>query len=284
MDLGIRNKICLAFRNNWGLKVNIRYWLYLQYCRFFSNLPTFSKSEKEQAQQAHQQGVAKIGVVNVAALSQKVSEKFSAISLSQGLGSLPREEVKALAEPIFHALKSLESSVCAYYKSSFKVNWIDIQKIEPGVQPKGSSFSYHIDDSPYSIVKIFIYLTDTYEDNGAFRAFNYAWTDQFLKKGLLKSSQPGEMRDSCQSIISKEDEKFWNVIEGPAGTAFIFDNNLAHKGTLPNRGCRMHISMEIMPSTQPLTLQAIMKACENIPSDNYSPKPFLAGTEEVLAR
>lgn len=278
MDL--KNRIGLLFRNNWGIKINMVYWLHLQYCRLFSKTVAFSKREKEQAKQAWQQGYAKIGIANVIELNRKVAEKFEAIPLVNGYAALSRAEVQELAEQIFYVIKELAPSVCAYYKSSFKINWIDIQKIEPGVQPKGSSFSYHIDDSPYSIAKIFIYLTDTYRDNGAFRAFNYAWTDKFLRKGLLKSSQPGEVRNRCQTIISEEDEKFLNVIEGQSGAAFIFDNNLAHKGTLPIQGCRMHISMEIMPSIQPLTVEEIRKACSKIPKDNYSPKPFLQGVSE----
>lgn len=272
--MDIRQKIALYFKNNWGLKVNLRYWLHYQYCRLFSPIRSFSQEEKAAAQTAWKEGVAKIGTADVQNLATTVSAEFDKIILLHGCGALDRGTIKALAEPLYDVIKQIEHAICAYYKSSFRVNWIDVQKIVPGVQPKGSSFSYHIDDSPYTLAKVFIYLTDTYANNGAFRAFNYAWTDKFLRKGLLKSTQPGEVRDACQNIISKEDERSLQVIEGVKGTAFIFDNNLAHKGTLPLEGCRMHISMEIMPSTKPLTLADFKEACSRIPADNYSPEPF----------
>lgn len=282
--MDIRRKIASLFRNNWGIKVNLHYWLYWQYCKLGSKSLHFFKKDKEIAKAAWMQGVAKIGLADIDELSQIVAEKFEGKELLNGCGSLSRTDVINAAELIYRAVKQVEKPVFAYYKSYFKINWVDIQKIVPGVQPKGSSFSYHIDDSPFSISKIFIYLTDTYADNGAFRAFNYEWTDKFLRQGLLKSSQPGEVRDACQKIVSKEDEAALSVIEGERGTAFIFDNNLAHKGTLPQKGCRMHVSMEIMPSTRAITFQDILEACSRIPADNYNPKPFpVKNLKEVVS-
>lgn len=282
--MDIRNKVALYFRNNWGLKVNIHYWMYWNYCRLLSKPFSFSLQQKKMAKEAWKEGVAKIGNIDVKALSEKVTQKFDDRELVNGYAALSRAEVMELVEPIYQAIKELEPSICAYYKAFFKVNWVDIQKIAPGVQPKGSSFSYHIDDSPFSLAKAFIYLTDTYSENGAFRAFNYEWTDKFLRKGLLKSTQPGEVRDGCQKIVSKEDETSLKVIEGERGTAFIFDNNLAHKGTLPQKGCRMHVSMEIMPSTRAISFQDIVEACSRIPADNYNPKPFpVKNLKEVVS-
>jgi len=168
----------------------------------------------------------------------------------------------------------IKSPINAYYGAHFKINWIDIQKIIPGEQSKGSSFSYHVDDSPHGIAKIFIYLTDTFKENGAFRAFNYAKTDGFIKKGILKTTQPGEVRNAYQHLITKQDEEGLSIVEGSAGTAFIFDNNLVHKGTLPLSGERIHISMEMMPSDRPFSLEDIKRACEREPSDFYDPRPF----------
>lgn len=278
----LKEKLAVYFRNNWGVKVNLRYWVYWQYCKIFSKPLSFNAKERVAAKKVWQEGCGKIGVVNVSELRSQITKKFEAIPVINGYASLPRSEIITLAEPIFTAIKQIEKSIQAYYKSPFKINWMDVQKIAPGVQPKGSSFSYHIDDSPLSIAKVFIYLTDTYSENGAFRAFNYKWTDKFLKKGLLKSSQPGETRDRCQNIISKKDENELTVIEGVSGTVFIFDNNLAHKGTLPIKGCRVHISMEIMPAAHILTLKDVTEACSRLPQENYNPKPFVAKPASAL--
>ena len=123
-------------------------------------------------------------------------------------------------------------------------------------------------------MKLFIYLTDTRESNGAFRAFDYEHTDQLLRLGMLESTHPGERRAKAQSIVPPGFDQWLTVVEGPKGMVFLFDNNLIHKGTLPLEGKRIHVSMEIMPSPTPLTEADLLKDCEKEIAEYFPVNPF----------
>ncbi len=270
----LKERIARLFRNNWGLKVNLRYFLYHRYCKLRAGNLNLKAADKKAVQKAHQSGLGIIGLADVSELSALAARYFDDMSIPHGSASLSRDISASLAQPVYELVRQLQGPIRAYYGSHFKVNWVEFQKIVPGVQPKGSSFSYHTDDSPYKLIKAFAYLTDTYKNNGAFRAFDYKWTDKLIKKGILKTSQPGAMRDSCQHLISKEDEENLTIVEGKQGTAFIFDNKLIHKGTLPLEGQRIHISLEIMPASRDFTFEDIKRACSREITEYYTLQPF----------
>lgn len=270
----MRKYISRLFRNNWGLKINLKYFFYHQFCKLTSVKPKISQANREAAQLAHKKGVAIVDKVDVTELSEKAVQYFDKKTIENGLAILSKQEALSLAEPIYQTIRAIQKAIIAYYGSHFRVNWLAIQKIVPGEQPRGSSFSYHTDDSPYSLAKVFVYLVDTYQENGAFRAFDYQWTDKFIKKGILKTTQPGATRDSLQYLVTPEDENALQVIEGEKGTAFIFDNNLLHKGTLPERGFRIHLTMEIMPANKDFTFEDIALACSKEITEYYMANPF----------
>jgi hypothetical protein len=272
--------ISRIFRNNWGLKINLKYFLYHQLCKLTSTKLKITAREKASVKEAHRNGLAIIDKVDVMSLSEKASRYFENKIPENGLAKLSKQEAHSLAEPIYETIRSLHGAIAAYYGSHFKINWVEIQKIVPGEQPRGSSFSYHTDDSPYSLAKVFVYLVDTYQENGAFRAFDYQWSDKFIKEGILKTTQPGAMRDSMQYLVTEGHEKSLRVIEGEKGTAFIFDNNLVHKGTLPLQGFRIHLVMEIMPSNKDFTFEDVALACSKEITEYYTADPFVKGTEQ----
>ncbi len=222
-------------------------------------------------------GMEVLGHSNVDQLTDTVTKLLSREPIKDGYCGLPRSKNSTVAPLIYRVLEEHRSKIEAYFGSYFRVNWFELQKIVEGydgAQDAGTSFGYHTDDVPDDVVKLFVYLTDTTESSGAFRAFDYAVSDKLIRSGMLKSSAPGKPRVESQRLISKDMERNLMVIEGKKGTVFIFDNNLIHKGTLPRQGSRIHVSMELMPSVKPLSYADFSRDCDQ-PIKEYFPRnPF----------
>jgi hypothetical protein len=266
-------RIALGVRNTHSLRQNLLYFSYEKYAQFMSSI-TPSKQDLAYARALRGTGIANLGTADVTELAKLVEENLAQVPLVDGYAQLPRRYNPLLVPDLFRILLEKRGAIEACYRSHFRVNWFEVQKIAPGQQPPGSSFGYHIDDTPLPVIKLFIYLTDTGEANGAFRAFEYKQTDDFLRRGMLESVFPGDRRAKAQSLVTPEHERALRVVEGQKGTVFLFDNNLVHKGTLPRQGSRTHVSMEIMPSTVPLTQDALMKDCEKDIQVYFPPNPF----------
>jgi len=268
-----RIRVALGIRNNHGLILNLLYMLYARYAKSKSKI-FMSPRDLVLSSHLRKRGIAVLGQVDVNELSGIVDDKMREIPINNGYAQFPRIYNPLIVPHVFKVLQEKGNVIEAYYQSYFQVNWFEVQKIAPGEQPLGSSFGYHTDDTPSPIIKLFIYLTDTYESNGAFRGFEYSITDKLLNKGMLVSASPGLLRERAQLLVEPELEKELTIVEGKKGTVFLFDNNLIHKGTLPRQGTRTHVSMEIMPSTKPLTLKALMKDCDKEINVYFPPNPF----------
>ena len=220
-------------------------------------------------------GIQVLGQSNVDDLASIVEGLLSGESITDGYSGLPRKKNPLVAPMIFDVLNQHKALIENFYGSYFRVNWFEVQKIVEGyVAPNSGSFAYHTDDGPDGGMKVFIYLNDTVESSGAFRAFDYRITDRLIRAGILKSASPGAPRADAQKLVSKDLEKELVVVEGKKGTVFMFDNNLIHKGTLPRLGTRIHISMEIVPSIRPLNYAEFSKDCDQ-PIREYFPRnPF----------
>lgn len=265
--------IALGMRNTHGFKRNLRYFLYGIYCRMKSGIAC-SVRDIAIARELHQTGIAKIGVSDVSEMARIAEEKLAAVPLVNGYAQFPRQYNPLLVPHLFRVLQENSGPIEACFRSHFRVNWFEVQMIAPGQQPSGSSFGYHIDDTPLPLIKLFIYLTDTGEANGAFRALDYRDTDDLLRRGMLDSVPPGEKRAQAQRLVTPDHEKRLRVVEGPKGTVFVFDNNLVHRGTLPRQGKRVHVSMEIIPSPVRQTLDALSRDCEKEVQEYFPINPF----------
>lgn len=262
------------WRNTLGLKINLNYWAYKKYAQFkFKN--TFSEKDKVLACTLKEDGIAILGVSDVTEMVDIATEIFNKLPVVNGYAQFPRKYNSLLAPHIYKILTDHSGPIYAHYGANFRVNWFECQKVSSeGKQPEGSSFAYHTDDTPAHLFKVFIYLTDTFEENAAFRAFSYKVTDELIKKGILTSSAPGTPRSSVQHLVTPELEKQLKVVEGKKGTVFIFDNNLIHKGTMARKGFRIHISMEILPSHKPLNFENFAKDCNEDIGEYYPKNPF----------
>ena len=266
-------RIALGIRNTHSIRQNFLYFLYEKYARLRSSI-SCSAEEMEFARQLDSTGIAIIGVVDVDELARIAEEKLNEVPVVDGYAQFPRRYNPLLVPHLYRILLQKKSAIEACLRSHFKVNWFEVQKIAPGRQSAGSSFEYHTDDTPLPLMKLFIYLTDARESNGAFRAFDYKHTDRLLRLGMLESTYPGERRAKAQGLIPPGFDESLTVVEGPKGTVFLFDNNLIHKGTLPREGIRIHISMEIMPSPSPITEADLLRGCESEIQEYYPVNPF----------
>jgi hypothetical protein len=265
--------IALGMRNTHGFRRNLLYFLYERYCRVKSGVAS-SARDIAIARELHRTGISKIGVSDVAEMARIAEDKLAAAPVVNGYAQFPRQYNTLMVPHLFRVLEENAGPIEACFRSHFKVNWFEVQMIAPGQQPPGSSFGYHIDDTPLPLIKLFIYLTDTGEANGAFRAFDYRDTDELLRRGMLDSVSPGEKRAQAQRLVTPDHEKRLRIVEGPKGTVFVFDNNLVHKGTLPRQGKRIHVSMEIMPSPVRQTLDALARDCEKEVQEYFPINPF----------
>jgi len=89
----LKTKVSRHFRNNWGLKNNLRYLFYLHYCKIFSRKVKLTKQDREIGKKVRKEGLYKIGVAPVADLSKIVSAHFEKMTIHRGCASLPREIV-----------------------------------------------------------------------------------------------------------------------------------------------------------------------------------------------
>jgi Phytanoyl-CoA dioxygenase (PhyH) len=266
-------RLQFGIRNTHGLASNLVYSVHRRYSRLRSAI-TPTRDGAALAARLAETGVAVLGVSDVPALASLVERELAPIPLDNGYAQLPRVSNPKVVPHLFRILQEHRRSIEACIGSHFRVNWFEVQKIAPGEQPKGSSFGYHSDDTPTPVFKLFVYLTDTHESNGAFRAFPYAVTDELLRRGMLDSVHPGERRARAQALVPPELEARLMVVEGRAGTVFLFDNNLIHKGTLPRHGTRTHVSLELMPWPRPMTEQELAQGCDQEIKRYFPANPF----------
>lgn len=264
----------LIFKNTLGVRVNMLYRAYRLYCRLKAGEP--SDAHRPLRADFERNGIVKLGLLDVKPARAHILNQFAGVEARNGFCQYPRRYNRDAAALVYDLVRQIYEPVKAVTGHHFKVNWFEIQRIVPGDPAAGGSFAYHTDDTPPGIAKIFIYLTDTAKQNGAFRAFDRSVTDSLIGKGILRSVSPGSNREEAQKLVSRELEQQLSVVEGPAGLAFMFDNNLVHKGTLPETGERVHISMEIMPSPRPLTFERFTENCDADITEYFPKNPFNA--------
>lgn len=260
----------LKFRNNHSFKTNFLFLAFDFLCKLIFSVKRLHLSFGSRT-------LKKKGYEILGKLPLENSHNFDFLlgrSPTGGCISLPLMESEKYNEWVFSLVEQMKPRVENAMGSHFEILWYEIQATVPLPDKQAGSFLYHTDDTPVPIKKIFLYLTDTSNKNGAFRAFDYELTDHLIGKGMLRSSSPGFPRQECQSLIPVNAEERLSVVEGSKGTFFIFDNNLIHKGTLPEEQHRIIISFEIVPSLQELTYERFLENVRTNTSKKFYINPF----------
>lgn len=265
-----------VFLNSLGMRVNALWWMHKQYCRLiylFSN--GRFRYDKSFSAEIRKHGYICLGKNDVAELSNYIDANFSKVPQDRfGQSLLSRISDEYISDAVYKILNSNKQKIESILGTYFQCYWIRCQRnIALGYDLTDDSFGFHTDDNPREIYKIFLYLNDTFESNGAFRTFDYKITKNLIKEGFR--SYGVSERNSSQRLISGALIHELNVIEGEAGTILMFDNNLIHKATVPKKGYRDIFQIEIYPSTKPLTSRNVKNSLSKKINKDYPKNPFV---------
>ena len=263
------------YGNTLGFRFNKRWASYHKACKnSYSENSKIDKSHKIRAKELKRDRLSILTRVDVEQLSQSVSEYFG--ESNEVFSEMTTDASFRYREMLFDILKKAEPFVSAYYGSFFQPYFISIQRTTPGKTTAASSFGWHIDDNPKEMMKLFVYLNDVSENNGAFRAFPWRHSRKILFSGFRSNGE--STRVNAQPIPENYLTKNPNslkILQGLSGTVLAFDNNLVHKGTAPKIGFRHAIQIPIYPSDVPLNIDMVGKALLSPRSHDYPKDPKL---------
>ena len=259
--------------NTLGFEVNWRWKKFHNVCKR-NYKPTADFNSINIARQIKKDGLAIIGQVDVSNLSFKVSGYFK--NDSAVFSQMPTANQLELVDDIYEILEKVKNPVGDYFKSHFRPYWISVQKTSPGKVSAASSFGWHIDDNPKQMIKIFVYLNDVKESNGAFRAFPWNISKKILKNGFRSNSEQVRIKNHEEiDNFLKQNPNSLKILEGEEGTVLAFDNNLVHKGTAPREKFRLDIQIPVIPSLEPFTKNDVKDALASQRTRDYPRNPFI---------
>jgi len=176
----------------------------------------------------------------------------------QGRCKLSNAELAELAPELAQCLNRVRSEIESIYGTYFRINLMSASRMTPASEEPTGSFLYHFDNVPWCSLKIFFYLNDQHEDNGAFRLLDWPLTQKLLRAGFDSSSQ--ERRKHSQRFVSSDIAAQLRVAEGCKGTVLVWHNRLIHKATLPRSGERDLVQVEVMPAIFPCNFLKALRA------------------------
>ena len=267
----------IIYGNSLGIKTN-RIWA--QYEKACKNSFEKKSPNSKIAQSLVETRLCILGQSNSEKLQNFVHSYFSSgkgvvLPETPQLINMDIEFQAKTATWIYEVLKEFSEPIESFFDSHFQPYWITIQKTIPGDTKADTSFGWHFDDNPKQYIKIFIYLNDVSENNGAFRAFDLKSTKSMISKGFKSYSK--EERIASQDIVNdylRLNPISLKILEGKAGSVLAFDNNLIHKGTAPREGFRYAVQIPIIPSMNPIRLDQVERALCSPKKHDYPVNPF----------
>lgn len=236
-----------------GIVTHLKWRIYHYHCiRHYLNKDKNNDVDQTNINELNVTGGAIIGILEVREIANNAQDIFDKFNLSHNTVALriPKDVLLSdFSVSVYKILEEISPVIESYYSCYFKPYFINIERNRPGAVLLDTSFGWHIDDNPKEIMKIFVYLNDVFESNGAFRAINYQHSYKLLSSGFI--SNESQARLSHQLMVNEYLKNFPNaltVFEGKAGTTLMFDNNLVHKGTAPIVGERIVLQIEVYPS------------------------------------
>jgi hypothetical protein len=245
------------FGNNQPFSVNLRNRRYLAEARKIWRARgerPLSASAGQWARQLGEQGYVQIAPSPEQAalyegLQQRADRDFAtpalctspidgAVRLKDGIGRLP-EICDVFTPDIVQAVES-------YLQSHFKIYWVQVYRTMPSEKAPEKSFLWHVDNCPQEVVKLMVYLTDTWENTGAFRLKPRPLSRSMISRGFWDRAQnvrfEGELKDGATT----------RVFEGAKGTRILFLNwGCIHRAKHPETSHRDVAVFNLIPSTIP---------------------------------
>ena len=211
-----------------------------------------------------------LGLNNIDNLKKRLDPMFNGRTPANVITLEPLVDELVSVE-IFRLLNQNYATIFSIFGAHFQTYWIACYRTFPGNYEQGTSFYWHQDGDPKSLLKVFIYLDDKTESNGAFKVFDYKNSREILMNGFRSHSE--QVREDSQSIVRPHIGKEV-CIEGGSGLVFMFDNNLVHRGTPPISGYRTVLSIEVYPSATPLSLNNVKNSLALPIMDDFPANPF----------
>ena len=261
------------YRNTLGFKKNNYYKNYCKEMRKLYKAQGNEIKKSKEVKSLKRNHLTVIGHVECSEFAKAIEKEFSGVK--EPVKSLEQEYASKYKDEIFRILKKIDSKLQSYYGSFYTTYWIQIQRNNPGAVEAGSAFQWHTDDNPIGVMKVFIYLNDVKESNGAFRAFPKLATTYLFLKGFRSNGI--ETRVKAQPMVNKFYERYpkaLKILEGQTGTLLGFDNNLVHKGTLPRNGYRHVVQILLYPSNVPLNIDMVENALKSKRERDYPADPY----------
>ena len=156
--------------NSLGSKVQRRWDSFHAECRAaFEDTSSALKGYKfETVAKLKRDGLANLGITACSELISASEDLFDGLEASGPGVKLPREKCGEMAPLVMDVFQQITPVVEAFYGSHFQPYWISFEENNPAQVRPETSFGWHIDDNPAQLMKIFIYLNDVREDNGAY--------------------------------------------------------------------------------------------------------------------
>lgn len=213
------------------------------------------------------EGLAVIEQIDVEPLAKLVASAFIDQLKRDGASDFPASLAlspdlqKAFSDEVYEKLLLVSPIIESYFRSYFQPYWIATYRTQPGSVSAGGSFDWHMDNNPKEYMKIFFYLNNVEKSNGAFRAVKRKSSRKLIIRGFRSNSESLRIKNgSMVDRFINQNPKELKVLEGPQGTVIFFDNNLVHKGTLPEKGTRTVISIAMIPSLEKFTKSDVQNA------------------------
>lgn len=132
----------------------------------------------------------------------------------------------------FALQKTLTDIAKGYFGMSVKLCYYDAWVNLPRKDPSTHSQLWHRDPEDLKTLKVFLYLVDVDERNGAF-----SYVPQTHKVGRLSKAQPdildysgGNQRSSDEQMVKSVPREAWMTCTGKKGTLILADTSGFHKG------------------------------------------------------
>ena len=174
------------------------------------------------------------------ALRRGLSYKNAAWSCLRHLGFDPCHRlVERLFGPILRG----------YYRAHYRLaDAMALKYIAFPVEQAESSFLWHTDEHPPGTLKGFIYLSDVAPENGPFAYVPGSHAVSHLAHQLTGNTYESRYSEEYVSGIARRLGTAPGMATGPAGTAFIFNNNCLHRATPVKAGVRLALQFTFLPS------------------------------------
>ena len=207
-------------------------------------------------------------IVEITAKGENLDQSLS----EAGLSRINRFLVEAPQLETIFSDEIVKGTLEAYFGSDFRIYNSDFYRTfypdttEEKAKEVFNSLSWHCDNLPSSLIKIFVYLTDVKEETGAINILSKQLSREMIKNGFSRNDY-----ERFQEQIDSECVK----LEGSKGTVLLFSTHYClHRAALPEREHRDVGVFMVQPSLTPYTSlndRERLMACRR---EGYCVNPF----------